>query len=74
MPIPAEGGNFREVEVGGRKGLLVSGRGGTRTDADGTVHRGHWHSVLLWADEDRVYAAMGPGHGMEILEMAQSLK
>jgi hypothetical protein len=29
--------------------------------------------VLLWADEDRVYAAAGPGHGLEVLEMAESI-
>jgi hypothetical protein len=74
VPIPAEGGNFREVEVRGRKGLLVSGRHEPRTQADGTIRRGGWHSVLLWSDEDRVYAAAGPGHGLEVLEMAQSLE
>jgi hypothetical protein len=73
VPIPAEGGSFREVDVNGRNGLLVSGRQPQTTDGDGTTHRGRWHSVLLWADEDRVYAAAGPGHGFEVLEMAQSI-
>jgi hypothetical protein len=74
VPIPAEGGHFREVEVQGRKGLLVSGRQKPRPGPDGTRRRGGWHSVLLWSDEDRVYAAVGPGHGLEVLEMAQSLE
>jgi hypothetical protein len=74
VPIPAEGGNFREVEVQGRKGLLVSGRHEPKPEADGTRRRGRWHSLLLWSDEDRVYAATGPGHGLEVLEMAQSLE
>jgi len=74
VPIPAEGGSFREVDVRGRKGLLVSGRQPERTDDDGTKRPGHWQSVLLWADDDRVYAAAGPGHGFEILEMAQSVE
>ena len=73
VPIPAEGGSFREVDVRGRKGLLVSGRQPERTDEDGTKRRGGWHSVLLWADDDRVYAAAGPGHGLEVLEMAESI-
>jgi len=73
VPIPAEGGSFREVDVRGRKGLLVSGRQPDRTAEDGTRRPGRWHSVLLWADEDRVYAAAGPGHGLEILEMAESI-
>lgn len=74
VPIPAEGGSFREVDVRGRKGLLVSGRRPKRMDPDGTSRPGHWHSVLLWADDDRVYAAAGPGHGFEVLEMAQSIE
>ena len=73
VPVPAEGGTFREVEVGGAKGLLVSGRPSVGTDADGTRKRGPWRAVLFWADEDRIYAATGPGQGMEILEMAESV-
>jgi hypothetical protein len=73
VPIPAQGGSFREVEVNGRKGLLVSGRRPKTEDPDGTSRPSRWHSVLLWADEDRVYAASGPGHGFELLEMAQSV-
>jgi hypothetical protein len=73
VPIPAEGGSFREVDVRGRKGLLVSGRQAEKTAEDGTKRPGRWHSVLLWADEDRVYAAAGPGHGLEVLEMAESI-
>jgi hypothetical protein len=72
LPIPAQGGSFREVEVQGRKGVLVTSRD-ERRQSDGTTRPGRWRSVLLWADEDRVYALAGPGHGVEILEMAQSL-
>ena len=74
VPIPAEGGNFREVEVRGRKGLLVSGRSRPKPGPDGVERRGSWRAVLLWADEDQVYAALGPGHGMEVLQMAESLE
>ena len=74
VPIPAEGGNFREVEVRGRKGLLVSGRHRPRPGPEGTTRPGSWKSVLLWADENRVYAAAGPGHGIEVLQMAESIE
>lgn len=74
VPIPAEGGSFREVDVRGRKGLLVTGRQPERATGDGTTRPGRWRSVLLWADEDRVYAATGPGHGLEVLEMAESIE
>jgi hypothetical protein len=73
VPIPAQGGSFREVDVGGRRGLLVTGRAPETAQSDGTKHHGRWHSVLLWADDDRVYAVTGPGHGLEVLEMAESV-
>jgi hypothetical protein len=72
LPIPAQGGSFREVEVQGRKGVLVTAREPDR-QVDGETRRGRWRSVLLWADAERVYALGGPGHGVELLEMAQSL-
>jgi hypothetical protein len=73
VPIPAQGGNFREVDIRGRKGLLVSSQKPTRTP-EGTVKPGRWSAVVLWADGERVYAAVGPGHGFEVLEMAQSVE
>jgi hypothetical protein len=72
VPIPAEGSHFREVEVGGRTGLLVSGRPSER-QSDGSRREGSWRSVLLWTDGDRIFAASGPGTGIEVLEMARSI-
>jgi hypothetical protein len=71
VPVPAQGSHFREVEVRGRKGLMVSSRQ-TARNADGGARPGRWESVLLWTDGDRVYAAAGPGQGMEVLQLAQS--
>jgi hypothetical protein len=73
VPIPAAGGNFREVEVRGRKGLMVTGQPRIK-NPDGSTRPGRWRSVLLWADPDRVYAAAGPSHGPEILQMAESIE
>jgi hypothetical protein len=73
VPVPAEGGTFREVDVGGARGLLVSGRPRELSGADGSRRRGPWRTVILWADEDRVYAATGPGQGLEVLGMAESV-
>ena len=66
VPIPAAGGTFREVEVHGRKGLLVT----ALSEAKGSSR---WHSVLLWAEGNVVFAAQGPGQGVEVLELAQSV-
>jgi hypothetical protein len=73
VPIPVGGGTFREVEVRGRKGLLVSALGHQKagTTASG---RGRWRSILLWTEGEQGFALHGPGQGVEILEMAQSLR
>jgi hypothetical protein len=74
VPIPVDGGTFREVEVGGRKGLLVTSRHAPRSSADGAVRSSsRWHSVVLWAEGSEVFALHGPGQGIEVLEMARSI-
>jgi hypothetical protein len=74
VPIPIEGGTFREVEVRGRKGLLVTSRHAPKSTAAGEVRSAsRWHSVLLWAEDDEVFALHGPGQGVEVLEMARSI-
>jgi hypothetical protein len=74
VPIPMEGGTFREVEVRGRKGLLVTSHQPSKAATEGGGHGGsRWHSVLLWAEGNEVFAVHGPGQGVEVLEMAQSI-
>jgi hypothetical protein len=67
VPVPAEGASFREVEVRGGRGLLVTSH--QRPKGGG----GRWRSVLMWSAGGLVFALEGPGNGIEILEMAQSL-
>jgi hypothetical protein len=74
VPIPAQGGTFREVDIHGRKGLLVTSTHPPRPGAEGEIRSGsRWHSVLLWAEGNEVFALHGPGQGVEVLEMAQSI-
>ena len=74
VPVPAFGADYRDVTVGGAPGLLVvsNGRGGP---GGGHPHRRGpgWHAVLLWAKGDDVFALTGPGRGIELLEMANSV-
>jgi hypothetical protein len=75
VPVPVQGGTFREVEVSGRKGLLVTVQPPPRTSPDGPARRGQ--SLLLWSTADEVFALQGPATrdgGIEILEMAQSIR
>jgi len=69
VPVPAEGATFREVEVHGGRGLLVTNHVRPRPSGG----RGRWRSVLLWSAGGLVFALEGPGNGIEILEMAQSV-
>jgi hypothetical protein len=74
VPVPAQGANFREVEVGGQKGLMVSAYHRPKPAADGKQERGGWRSVLLWSSAGKIFALEGRGQGIEILEMAQSIR
>lgn len=74
VPVPIQGGTFREVGVSGQRGLLVTVQPPPRTTPDGPARRAH--SVLLWSTADKVFALQGPAthDGVEILEMAQSIQ
>lgn len=65
VPVPAVGGHFRDVEVRGQRGLVVTHK------KDGG--KGPRHSILLWVEGNRVFALTGKGEGVELLEMAESL-
>ena len=65
VPVPAVGGHFRDVEVRGQRGLVVS-----HVSESG---KGPRRSILLWSEGDRVFALAGRGEGVELLEMAESL-
>ena len=74
VPIPADGGTFREVDVNGARGLLVTSFRRPREGADRPRGRGRWQSVLLWSAADEVFALSGPGNGVLVLEMARSIR
>jgi hypothetical protein len=74
VPIPIEGGTFREVDVNGAKGLLVTTIQKTQPEAKGRSGRSRRRSALLWSAGDKVFAVAGPGDGVLVLEMAQSVR
>jgi len=73
VPVPVQGGTFREVEGSGQKGLLVTGQPPTGKTPDGSPRRAR--SLVLWSADGQVFALQGPGgrDGLEILEMAESV-
>ena len=74
VPVPVQGGRFREVEVSGHRGLLVTFQ--PPAPADASAPRPRSQTLLLWSTEDKVFALQGPGahDGAELLEMAQSIR
>jgi hypothetical protein len=73
VPVLVQGGTFREVDVAGEKGLLVSYEPPVPA-TDGAARRPRQQSLLLWSTADQAFAITGPGGGMELLEMAQSIR
>jgi hypothetical protein len=70
VPVPANATSFREISVRGHKALSVSTQGSTRPD--GTRIRDG--SVLLWTENDRVFALSGPVDSSVLVKMAESLR
>jgi hypothetical protein len=73
VPVPVQGGSFREVEVSGQPGLLVTVQPPPHAAPAGSAGRAR--SLVLWSAEGQVFALQGPASrdGVEILEMAQSV-
>jgi hypothetical protein len=74
VPVPVQGGTFRELEVSGHKGLLVTFR--PPVPADTSAPRPRAQGLLLWSTDDKVMALQGPAthEGIELVEMAQSIR
>jgi hypothetical protein len=70
VPVPANASSFREVTVRGNKALMVTHPGQKRPD--GT--KGREGSVVLWSENDRVFALTGNIYSGELIQMAESLR
>jgi hypothetical protein len=74
VPIPVRGADYREVEVRGQRGLLVTSEAPDATAASGARRRGSRRAVLMWSEGGNVYALGGPGQAWPLVEMAQTLQ
>ncbi len=68
IPVPGNVGSFRQVEVGGHSGLLVTLSGTTES---GRTREG---AVLLWSQDDMVFGLEGNLSSEDLLQMANSLR
>jgi hypothetical protein len=73
VPIPATASSYRQVEIRGQHGLLVS----TDATANHTA-RERWHhtgSQLMWAENGRVYVLLSSTvNDVDLLRMANSVQ
>jgi len=76
VPVPIQGGTFREVEVAGHRGLLVIVALPRDASADASGPRPRSRAMLLWSTDDGVFALQGPATngGAGLLEMAESVR
>jgi len=76
VPVPVQGGTYREVEVSGQRGLLVIVQAPPTTAPDGSSRPKHQRALVLWSTVDQVFALEGPGArgGVDLVEMAQSIR
>jgi len=74
VPVPIRGGTYREVDVSGHKGLLVTYQPQPRPATDGTTRPPRQQALLLWTASGKALAITGPGDGVQHLEMAESVR
>ncbi|HVP40263.1 MAG TPA: hypothetical protein VMS93_13885 [Candidatus Saccharimonadales bacterium] len=70
IPVPSNASSFREVDVHGQRGLLVTTTGAPT----GTETGGRRGAVVMWSEGDRVYALAGNIASEDLLLMAGSLR
>jgi hypothetical protein len=63
IPVPGDAGSFRQVEVNGQPGLLVTAR-----------REGREGSVVLWSRNDMVFALAGNVSSVDLMQMASSVQ
>jgi hypothetical protein len=68
IPVPGDVGSFRQVDVGGQSGLMVTMTGVRK---DGRPREG---SMVLWSRNDMVFALMGNIRDADLLNMANSVQ
>jgi hypothetical protein len=72
IAVPAGEATYREVDLRGRKGLLVTSIQKLAENPASRARRRR--SILLWSEGPMVFGVEGPGTGADLIEMAQSLR
>ena len=71
VPVPANVGAFREVDVNGHRGLMVTCTAPDAKKGDGGRRAG---TVILWSEDDMVFALSSDVGNVDLLDMANSIR
>jgi hypothetical protein len=71
--VPRDASVIREVEISGRKGLLVETNQRDKTPG-ARSDRGGNRSTVLWSDDERIYAVTGNLSSEDLVAMAISVR
>lgn len=77
VPVPIGASTFREVTVSGNKGLMVTverKRGESEKSGKDGERRNRPGSVVMWSEGDQVFALSGSQHGLDLIQIAESLR
>lgn len=75
VPVPIVGSEYREVDVQGEKGLLITFSRHARRKADGgRAAQGPRRSALVWTANGQLYRLTARGSGTDLLQMASSIR
>ena len=70
VPVPIRAATFRQVDVNGQRGLLVTSR--DEPTAEGK--RGERRAMVMWSEGERVHAVQANLSSEDVLIVAQSLR
>lgn len=70
IPIPADAGEVRQVQVNGAEGLMLVSNGSSQNMRGAR----NGDTVILWAKDGMVYGLSGSGKALDLLEIANSMQ
>jgi hypothetical protein len=70
FPIPVGRASYREIELPNGRGLLLTCQ---RTQRGRSKDGSGWRSILFLVRDERIYALEGPGSGLILARMAESI-
>jgi hypothetical protein len=74
VPVPAAAGSFRDVNVRGTTGLMITIDPSRAAKPNGAGSNESPRTILLWSEGDMIYALASRMHEFDVLEMANAIQ